>query len=414
MRPTKLALMALALAGCTSSPSVQVEVDNPTSLDRQDEIVEIPFNSLKQLKGSENKQLIVLDKDGIIIPCQVTHDSLFIFPVTIGAGASAIYTITAKALAPEADTVSCGRVYPERLDDLAWENDKAAYRAYGPALQQRGERSFGYDVFTKSVPYPVVEERYRMETDSEAWAKIGEFRKIGNHAAADSLTNTISYHVDHGNGMDCYSVGPTLGGGTTALMVDSAIVYPYCYKECEILDNGPLRFTARLVFAPQTVGEDTNVVETRVISLDMGSHLNRTLVRYDGLTKPQAVVSGLVVHPQNPDGGLTDERLRYMAYADSTDNASAGNGVIYVGAAFKTPIADMHMQRFSADELASRAGALGHVLAVSPYRPGDTFEYYWGSAWSKAGMDGNDAWTDYLETFVSRMDNPLQVTVIVK
>ena len=28
--------------------------------------------------------------------------------------------------------------------------------------------------------------------------------------------------------MDCYAVGPTLGGGTAALFPDSTIVYPYC------------------------------------------------------------------------------------------------------------------------------------------------------------------------------------------
>ena len=56
------------------------------------------------------------------------------------------------------------------------------------------------------------------------------------------MSRAISYHIDHGNGMDCYAVGPTLGGGTAALMPDSAIVYPYCYKDYEILDNGPLRF----------------------------------------------------------------------------------------------------------------------------------------------------------------------------
>ena len=32
--------------------------------------------------------------------------------------------------------------------------------------------------------------------------------------------------------------------------VYSTIVYPYCYKDCEILDNGPLRFTAKLVYNP--------------------------------------------------------------------------------------------------------------------------------------------------------------------
>ena len=33
-------------------------------------------------------------------------------------------------------------------------------RAYGPALQATGEKAYGYDVFTKRVPEPVVEDRY--------------------------------------------------------------------------------------------------------------------------------------------------------------------------------------------------------------------------------------------------------------
>ena len=102
------------------------------------------------------------------------------------------------------------------MDDIAWENDKAAYRAYGPALEASGERAWGYDVFTKSVSEPVVEMRYARELDPQARAKISAWRKEGRKEQADSLAQAISYHVDHGNGMDCYSVGPTLGGGTAA------------------------------------------------------------------------------------------------------------------------------------------------------------------------------------------------------
>ena len=92
--------------------------------------------------------------------------------------------------------------------------------------------------------------------------------------------------------MDCYAVGPTLGGGTAALMPDSAIVYPYCYKDYEILDNGPLRFTVKLVFNPLVVKNDSNVVETRIIQLDKGSQLNKTTVSYEYLTQATPVAAG--------------------------------------------------------------------------------------------------------------------------
>ena len=60
------------------------------------------------------------------------------------------------------------RYYSERLDDVAWENDLGGYRAYGPALQARGERGFGYDLFTKyNTTQPVLEGMYAEELNKE-------------------------------------------------------------------------------------------------------------------------------------------------------------------------------------------------------------------------------------------------------
>ncbi len=83
--------------------------------------------------------------------------------------------------------------------------------------------------------------------------------------------------------MDCYAVGPTLGCGTAALMDGDEIIYPWCYSTYEILDNGPLRFTVKLEFTPMVVRGDSSVVETRVISLDAGSYLNKTVISYTNL-----------------------------------------------------------------------------------------------------------------------------------
>ena len=108
---------------------------------------------------------------------------------------------------------ACGRQYPERLDDMAWENDLVGFRAYGPALQARGERGFGYDLFTKrGTAAPVLEDMYAKELDADSWKQVNELRKT-DPKAADELVRTFSYHIDHGYGMDCYAVGPTLGAG---------------------------------------------------------------------------------------------------------------------------------------------------------------------------------------------------------
>lgn len=164
--------------------------------------------------------------------------------------------------------------------------------------------------------------------------------------------------------MDCYAVGPTLGGGTAALMPDSAIVYPYCYKDYEILDNGPLRFTVKLVFNPLVVKNDSNVVETRIIQLDKGSQLNKTTVSYEYLTQATPVAAGLVLHAANPEGYAYDAAKGYISYADPTTNAEAGNSIVYVGAVFPASV-QTTTQLFEKPV----GDALGHVLGISTYEP---------------------------------------------
>ena len=70
---------------------------------------------------------------------------------------------------------------------------------------------------------------------------------------------------------------------------------PYCYRDYEILDNGPLRFTLSLTFNPARINGQT-VTEHRVMQLDKGRHLNKITVWYDGLRRPAEVAGGFVVH----------------------------------------------------------------------------------------------------------------------
>lgn len=400
------AAVVAMLVSCSQEKGVTVSVSNPLKIDRVEEIVEISAEDvLGKLKLDETAELIIVDENNTEVPYQLTADNKIIFPATVKAQATASYSIT-KGQPSHVNTLVYGRQYPERLDDIAWENDKSAYRVYGPSFQKRGDKGFGYDVLTKSVSELVVEDRYAMELDKDARAMIKQLREEGKKAEADSLANAISYHIDHGNGMDCYAVGPTLGGGTAALMPDSVIVYPYCYKDFEILDNGPLRFTVKLEFNPLTIDGDTTVVETRLIQLDKGSHLNKTTVSYTSLKKDYPLGVGLVLHEAHPDRYSMDKEGGYIAYADPTTNFKAGNGVIYVGAVFPNTLEQAKVQLFEKPV----SGALGHVMGINTYQPGDEFEYYWGSAWSKCGFD-DEKWNSYLEEYAKKVRNPLSVTV---
>ncbi len=402
----------LMVCACGQKQAVTVTVANSTDLNRADEMVEVPMDDLSQrLQLPDTAEVVVLDRNGQQVPSQVTSDGKLIFPATVGANDSVDYTIQAGT-PMTVETSACGRQYPERVDDIAWENDKVAFRTYGPALQATGERAFGYDVWVKNVPEMVVEARYASELNPETMAKIAELRKT-DPKAADELYESVSYHVDHGNGLDCYKVGPTLGGGTAALLDhDAAIVYPYCYKDFEILDNGPLRFKVKLVYNPLVVNGDSDVVETRILSLDKGSHLNKTVVSYQNLNNATPVVTGLVIHPENPEAYKAEAEKGYIAYQDLTDNVNNNNGEIYVGAVFPALVKEAKAVLFSEKESKDeRGGATGHVLAVSDYNPDSEYVYYWGSGWSKAGMDSMDKWTDYLNEYAQKVRHPLTVTL---
>ena len=401
-------MTALFCFACNDSRTVTVTVTNPLAMERSNEMVEVSMETVTDRLGlADTAQIVVLNADGQQVPYQITYDGKVIFPAAIAAGGTATYTIQTGT--PEAfDVKACGRCYPERMDDMAWENDLVAFRAYGPALQAKGERGFGYDLFTKyNTTEPILEAMYAKELDKETLAKIAELKKTDPKAAAE-LSRERSYHIDHGYGMDCYAVGPTLGAGVAALMVNDSIIYPWCYKNQEILDNGPLRFTVKLEFTPLTVKGVSTVVETRLITLDAGSHLNKTAVSYSNLKETLPIVAGIVLH--EPDGAVVaDAANGYITYVDPTTGPD--NGKIFMGVAVPAVVKDAKTVLFSEKEKKERNNADGHVLAVSDYEPGSEYIYYWGFAWDKADIKTADAWNRYMADFAQKVRNPLTVKV---
>lgn len=403
-----LSIVSLFCFACGESKTVTVTVSNPLAMERSNEIVELSIAEVSnRLNLADTAQVVIFDSEGKEIPYQITYDDKIIFPVAVPGNATSTYTIQAGT-PHEVEVKACGRQYPERLDDMSWENDLVGFRAYGPALQAKGERGFGYDLFTKKgTTDPVLESFYAKELDAEVRSKIAELRST-DPEGAKKLQNSISYHIDHGYGMDCYAVGPTLGAGVSALLVNDTIIYPWCYKTQEILDNGPLRFTVKLEFTPLNVKGDTTVLETRLITLDAGSHLNKTAVSYTNLKEALPIVTGIVLHESNPV--VTADAVNgYMTYVDPTTGAH--NGKIFMGAAFPTVIKEAKSVFFTEQEKKQRNNADGHLLAYSDYEPGSDYVYYWGFAWDRADIKTSAEWNSYMNAFAQKVRNPLAVTI---
>ena len=403
-----MAAFVALFTSCSKQEAVEISIFNPIAQARSEEMVEIQASEIYEKLGlTDTSSFVVYNEKAEEVPYQLTYDNKIIFPVEVAEGATVKYTVQEGMPATVAAMVY-GRQYPERLDDMTWENDRAAYRAYGPALQTLGEKAYGYDVFTKrGTKELVVEERYAKELHPVLRPKVQQLKKEGKMKEAKAIEATISYHIDQGNGMDAYAVGPTLGGGAAALYVDNELVYPYCYKDYEILDNGPLRFTVKLVFTPLAVKDNADVIETRIIQLDAGSHLNKTTIRYSALAEKTPIAAGLVIHAAHPDRYTLDAPAGYIAYADPSTNVNANNGIIYVGVVFPNVMQEAKAEMFKAPH----GDAIGHVLAVGEYNPESDFVYYWGSGWSKAGFADDNSWNEYLKKYAGCVRNPLKITI---
>lgn len=426
-------MMLLALAGSNYCHAQQatIVVNNPTSTPRT-ELISLSMNEVKAKLGNatpkKGETYIVKNKSGQQIGSQITHDGYLLIDASVRPHGSATYYVTIGK--PYQQKVwTTGALYKIRKDDIAWENDRCAYRVYGPALQRTDERSFGTDVWVKNTPDTVVYERYVKDMngnikgdkiDAKVRALQKQEKSEKNKAKAAALAKQIkvlqaesnevdiltSFHLDHGNGLDPYRVGATLGLGAPSLMVGKNQVLPYCYKDYRILDNGPLRFTVELTYNPSTVGDMKNVVEHRIISLDKGSNFNKMTVWYDGLTHATDFATGFPIHEEDTESKTFAKD--YVSYADPTDNIEVNNSQVFVGVLFPEGIDNTYYQLFDK----KHDGATGHALGLKRgLKNQEKYSYYFGAAWSKYDVKNYAEWQIRIKEYLDALKTPLGVEV---
>ena len=429
----KSLMMLLALAGSNYCHAQQatIVVSNPTSAPRT-ELISLSMNEVKAKLGKaapkKGEAYIVKNKCGQQIGSQITNDGYLLVDASVRPHGSATYYVTIGK--PYQQKVwATGALYKIRKDDIAWENDRCAYRVYGPALQRTCERSFGTDVWVKNTPDTVVYERYVKDMngnikgdkiDAKVRALQKQEKSEKNKAKAAALAKQIkvlqaeskevdiltSFHLDHGNGLDPYRVGATLGLGAPSLMVGKNQVLPYCYKDYKILDNGPLRFTVELTYNPSTVGDMKNVVEHRIISLDKGSNFNKMTVWYDGLTTPTDFATGFPIHEEDTESKTFAKD--YVSYADPTDNIEVNNSQVFVGVLFPDGIDNTYYQLFDK----KHDGATGHALGLKRgLKNQEKYSYYFGAAWSKYDVKSYAEWQIRIKEYLDALKTPLGVEV---
>lgn len=368
-------IMMVGLLSCDNKDKVgkQLVIANTLAVDRE-ELASIPYREFLKVYNihSAPKRFKLVDEKGKEYAYQLEKkgsDSIVNVLIWIAIPANSEVRLHAVSGEPAAVTAKTfARYVPERYDDFAWENDRIAFRMYGKALEGRPDDAQGLDIWAKRTEKLVVDE----------WYKTGD------------------YHKDHGDGLDYYSVGMTLGAGDIAPYAADKIIYSKHYRKHEVLDNGPLRTTFRLSYEPWQVN-DRVVSLTKTITLDAGSQLNRVelLYHFEGGGK-LPLVAGIVLRQE--EGGKIIKNLSkgIAAYWEPPHGEDGTLGIAVLGQTDLPEITENEGQ------------LLAHFSAIAD----QPLVYYNGGAWDKAGKIHNaNEWEQYLTSYKEKVNNPLSISI---
>lgn len=366
-----LGLLMMGFLSCDSEKETHITITNESDVERA-EVVSIKYDDFVAGFGEDTVFRLVDKATGQELPYQFEkHGGSAIGHVLVwlelAANERIDIAVVKEAPAP-VEPRTYARYVPERKDDFAWENDKVAFRMYGKALEDfPQEIAYGVDVWAKRTPKLVVDE----------WYRSGD------------------YHTDHGEGLDYYSVGLTLGAGDIAPFAEGKVVYPKNYRQHEVLDNGPLRSTFKLIYEPWLVN-GKEVKAEKIISIDAGSQLNKVQAIFhfeDGNTLD--VVAGIVL--RGDEGSIMDEKEK--GFAAYWEPVHGDDGTLGIAVLSEEPLQDVFR-----DE--------SQLLALFKAKNGEAVTYYNGAAWDKAGeITTGAAWQNYLEDDLLKRKNPLTVTI---
>jgi hypothetical protein len=373
-----LFLIILIFAMLTSScdtKKMTLTVQNSSDFDRNSQTVEIPLTDVeKQLGYIDYKKLELTNSEGLSVAYQITYDKKFIFQLDIKANETQSFKLAQGENIQEFQPKTHARFIKERKDDFAWENDKVAFRIYGPALKPIDGPSNGIDAWYKRTNELIIDKWYKTD-----------------------LAGQGSYHQDHGEGLDDYKVGRSLGAGGMAPFVNDSLWLNENFAAQELLDNGPIRSTVKLTYNSLNVsGQEYG--ETRTISLDAGSQLNKITQAYEGVSGTIAVAAGLSKREGNDSVVAKDNYVIYAEpYSDKVENVFLA--MIFPDGYKRTAITAYQVQNTS----------YSHILAICDYK--NPVTYYSGYGWSKAGFFTDiSTFEKYVVWFSESLKNPIKVT----
>ncbi len=360
------ASIALLLASCGRKEQMKIYVFNPLDIERTDETVEVPWDSIAvRLAGVRPDSVAVFDRRGNELPSQVvqvpgTEAKALIFQVTLPGYDRGEYAI--RKTTPAAYPILAQGRYAPGSDDYAWENNLVVYRVYGSGS---GE--------------------WRSSRGVDVWCKPTEESAVAGWNQQAGLDSSF------GEGLECYRVD--MPEGSVAAVENDRLWQSRNYAAWETIDNGPLRTTVRFAYEPFEVNGKA-VTLVKFISLDANSRFNRVIEYYWGDFERMGISAGMPEH----EGARTAQGRGWIALTESPSELAdpEATGDVSIGVVMPG--------------VTSTQRTDGHWLLVGSSAPNTPFTYWSGSGWQKAGIASDEDWISIVERHAEKVITPLEVS----
>jgi len=378
----------------------QFKVSNPIDKARQNQLIEIPLETIQGILEDFNPDgfVILLDENELSSEINANGNIVFVLP-QIGANATQSVAFLYDAFEPmerkypkltQAElsvkeggyfenkkyiggdfvNINSLRVPDEHTDHSfyiryegpGWESDKVGYRFY---LDWRN----GIDVFGKIVNEPILQ-------------------KVG-------LDGFDSYHEMQDWGMDILKVGKSLGLGSIATLIDGQA------KRVDQTDSiySEVQFDGSVYSSIKTNYYGWNLPDGKVdvtsaISIHAGTRLSKNSLNF---SRPISnVATGLIIDPKG-EAIQSGNDLQYSYLATYGQQSLAGDNL---GIAIFFPTEKV--LEFTQDEFS-------HVVSFGPSL--SSFEYYFAAAWEQEnnGIKSKEEFVSYLEQVILELSNPLKI-----
>ncbi len=383
-----IALVAISCNGKTADKQLVVQVKNELDFSRS-EVVTLSTQQLKNFLENHKKEELRIRKEGNanylrtqwIDYDQDGHDDELLFQADAEPNSVSTYLIVmdSSVVVPESEVVAYSRLVPERTDDYTWENDKVAFRTYGPTGQKEA---------LEGVPGSTL------SSGIDLWLKRTD-KSIINKWYAEHLKTPGYYHIDHGEGYDPYHVGGSRGTGGIGIFENDSLYVSQNFTSARTIAAGPLRTVFELDYASWS---DYGLKETKRITLDLGSNFSKFEIVFSSEREVPNIAVGITLHENKGDAKLNGQE-GWFRHWETMDSTNLGEGLVLNPSDINTALAHK-------TEIPDQS----NLLVIT--KPKNNLTYYAGFAWELSGqITGINDWDAMLSQQAKIIANPMLVSI---